>query len=101
MSHNQLFKQNLTLTSETYSKLLLSLMFKYSVPKRKIVDLLINCPTTIEDLVEFLTHMEEYCENFNSKKARNKLICYKEFRLQGISNYKCCVLLTDWEGELG
>lgn len=76
-------------------------MSKYSIPKRKIVDILINCPTILEDLVEFLTHMEEYCSNFNSKKARNKLLSYKEFRLQGMSNYKCCVLLTDWEGELG
>ena len=101
MNYNQLFKQNLKLTSNTHSKPLLSLMSRYSIPKRKVVDLLINCPTTIEQLVEFLTRMDSYCNNFNSKKARNKLICYKEFRLNGISNYKCCVLLVDWDGEIG
>ena len=101
MNHNKLFKENLKIISHTESQTLLRLMCQYNIPKRRIVEIITKTPMRIENIVEFLLHMEEYCDNFNSKKARNKLWCYEEFRMSGISNYKCCVLLVDWGGELG
>ena len=97
MNHNKLFKENLKLISHTESQTLLRLMCQYNIPERRIIELITKTPATLTNIVEFLLHMEEYCDNFNSKKARNNLLCYEEFRLNGMSNYKCCVLLTDCE----
>lgn len=101
MNHNKLFKEKLKLMSQTESQTLLRLMCQYNIPKRRIIELITKTPATLENVVEFLLVMEEYCDNFNSKKARNKLLCYEGFRLNEMSNYKCCVLLVDWKGEIG
>jgi hypothetical protein len=72
----------------------LKLMDKYSIPKRKVLNLIYKNIITFGGLVDFVIHMDFIYSGYaGSKHMKWYLMEYAELRNKGSSHYKCKILI--------
>ena len=72
----------------------IKLMRKYSIPKRKILNLINRNTITLGNLVDLVIHMDfVHGKHAGSKHMKWHLEEYAKLRSRGFSHYKCKILI--------